>query len=430
MYREILNQLAEWKDKSARKPLLLAGARGVGKSYALKDFGDGFFTNTAVFDFKLQEYVKYLFAEEVDKELILKKLSISCGESIIPGETLLVFENVDALDNCVDILRFICDEMSEFHVAYTLMQEETSFLAKNIVIKYKTEVIFLYPMSFSEFLIINKESAFCDKITNQAKEPLNDEEQQKLDKYLSLYMITGGMPSVLRTYVETMSLNQVEAEKAKILFAMNEEIDKVENVAFRNKIKQVVESIPVQLEKDNKKFQYGAVKLTARAREYKDAVDWLIQHKYVMPLYRAKQPTTPLSSQKDDKSFELFVVDVGLLASMFGLTYKDMEEASSPFDLKNGALTEQYIYEELMHNPNVTDIYYWISEATARIEFMFQDGDAVIPIEVNLDCNEKAQSLKVFKTRYQIPMAIRVTRGTMGMEAGLLSLPLFSLWNL
>lgn len=430
MYREILNQLAEWKDKEARKPLLLAGARGVGKSYALRDFGDGFFNSTAVVDFKLQEYMRHLFEGEIDKELLLKKLSISCGETIVAGETLLVFENVDILENCVDIIRFMYDELSDFHVAYTLMQEENGFLAKNIITRYKTDVINIYPLSFSEFLIINKESAFCDKITNQAKEALNEEEQQKLEKYLSLYMITGGMPSVLRTYIETMSLSQVEAEKAKILFAMNEEIEAVENVAFRNKIKQVVESIPMQLEKDNKKFQYGAVKLTARAREYKDAVDWLIEHKYAIPLYRAKQPVAPLGAQKDDKSFELFVADVGLLASMFGLTYKDMEEAPSPFDLKNGALAEQYIFEELQHNPNVSDLYYWISEATARIEFMFQDGDAVIPIEVNLDCNEKAQSLKVFKSRYEVPMAIRVTRDTMGMESGLLSLPLFSLWNL
>lgn len=430
MYREILNHLAEWKDKEGRKPLLLAGARGVGKSYALRDFGEGFFDYTAVADFKLQEYMRPLFEGDIDKELLLKKLSISCGETIVAGETLLVFENVDMLDNCVEVIRFMCDELSEYHVAYTLMQEETGFLAKNIVLKYKTDIINIYPLSFSEFLIINKESSLCDRITNQAREPLTEEEQQKLERYLSLYMITGGMPSVLRTYMETMSLSQVEAEKAKLLFAMNEEIDAVENAAFRNKIRLVIDSIPSQLEKDNKKFQYGAVKLTARAREYKEAVDWLIEHKYAIPLYRAKQPTVPLNAQKDEKFFELFVTDVGLLASMFGLTYKDMEEAGSPFDMKNGALAEQYIFEELLHNQNISDIYYWISEATARIEFMFQDSDAVIPIEVNLDCNEKAQSLKVFKSRYEAPMAIRVTRGTMGMESGLLSLPLFSLWNL
>ena len=430
MYREILNHLAEWKEKDGRKTLLLAGARGVGKSYTLKDFGDGYFENTAVADFKNQEYMRHLFSGDLDKNLLLKKLSISCGEAIIPGETLLVFENVDILENCVDVVRFICDELSEFHVVYTLMYEENSFLETNKIIKHKTDLIKLYPMSFSEFLIINKESNLCDKITNQAKRELSDDEQLKLEMYLRLYMITGGMPSVLKSYIETMSLSQVETEKAKILFAMNEEIESVENVAFRNKIKQVVESLPMQLEKDNKKFQYGAVKLTARAREYKDAVEWLVKHKYVVPLYRVKKPSAPLNEQIDEKSFELFVTDVGILASLYGLNYTDIEDSSSPFDLKNGALAEQYIYEELLHNPNVSDVYYWTSEATARIEFMFQDGNMVIPVEINLDCNEKAQSLKVFKSRFDMPMAIRVTRNKMSMESGLLSLPLFSLWNL
>ncbi len=430
MYREVLNQLAEWKEKKGRKALLFAGAKGVGKSYTLKDFGDGYFENTALADFKSQEYMRHLFLGDLDKELLIKKLSISCGEAIVPGETFLVFENVDILDNCEEVVRFICDDLSEYHVAYTLMYDEKSFLEKNKIIKHKTDVINIYPLSFSEFLIINKESELCDKIANHVKRSMTGDEQLKLEMYLRLYMITGGMPLVLKTYLETMSLSQVEAEKARLLFAMNEEIEKIENIPFRNKIKQVIDSIPMQLEKDNKKFQYGAVKLTARAREYKDAVEWLIKHKYAIPLYRAKQPSVPLNEQIDEKSFELFVTDVGLLASMYGLTYKDMEEVVSPFDLKNGALAEQYIYEELLHNQNVTDIYYWISDATARIEFMFQDGNVVIPIEVNLDNNEKAQSLKVFKSRYEVPMAIRVTRNSISMESGLLSLPLFSLWNL
>lgn len=431
MYREILNQLSDWKDKNDndRKVLLLAGARGVGKSYTLKDFGAGFFTNTCIFDFGEQDYVLYLFEDEFDKELILKKLSVSCGETLIPGETLLVFENVDILDNSADIIDFICDSMREYHVAFTLVREEQGFLEKNEMITGKVDVINIYPLSFSEFLIVNKESSLCEKIANQARTPLSKEDMDKLESYIKVYFVTGGMPSVVKSYVETMSMSQVETEKAKLIFAMEEEIDSVEQVPLRNKIRQVLESIPAQLEKENKKFQYGVVKLTARAREYKDAVEWLIEHKYVVPLYRATEPFAPLSDRKDSKSFELFVSDIGILVSLFGLTFKEMEEVS-PFEIKGGALLEQYIYGELLHNPNVNDIYYWISEATARIEFIFQDGDSVIPIEVNLDLNEKAQSLKVFRNKYEVPMAIRVSKNKMNMEQGMLTLPLFSLWNL
>lgn len=430
MYREILNQLADWKDKHNRKALLLAGGRGVGKSYTLRDFGEGFFDSVVIIDFVKSSFVKPLFADLSNKDLILRKLSISTGVNIVPGETFLVFDGVDVMDNAVDIVRFICEQYQEYHVAYTLQKDEKSFLLANGDIAANTDVINIYPLSFSEFLIVNKENQFCERISSQAKNPLILEEKMKLEKYLSLYLTVGGMPSVVKAYVDTMSMSQVESEKAKLLFAIEEDIDSIENAALKNKVKQVWASVPAQLEKDNKKFQYGAVKLTARAREYKEAVEWLMERKYVVPLYRAKQPVAPLSGQKDNKSFELFVTDIGLLVSLFGLTYRDIEESRSPFELKNGALTEQYIYEELLHNPNVSELYYWISEATARIEFMFEDSGAVIPMEINLDCNEKAQSLKVFKSRYEVPMAIRVTRDTINMSSGMLSLPLFSLWNL
>lgn len=432
MYREILNQLDEWREKEQdeRKVLLFAGSKGVGKTFTLKDFGAGYFTNTCSFDFKAQDYVRYLFEGELDKNFILKKLSVSCGETLIPGETLLVFENVDVLEHSRDIVDFICQQLKEFHVVFTLDRLEMNFLKNNPEIADKVNVINIYPLSFSEFLIVNKENSFCERISNQAKQPLDEEEKKKLESYLKVYMITGGMPSVVKTYVDTMSMGKVEAEKAKILFAMEEEIEAIEQPALRNKVKQVFDSIPMQLEKENKKFQYGVVKLTARAREYKDAVDWLIDHKFVVPIYRAKEAIAPLDGQIDDKSFELFVSDVGLLASMYGITFADIDEEEFPFHIKGDALLEQYIYSELLHNPNTNNIYYWISEATARIAFIFQDGDVVIPMEINLDSNEKAQSLKVFRGKYNVPMAVRISKDKMQMTQDTLTLPLFSIWNL
>lgn len=430
MYREILNQLAEWKDKAGRKTLLLAGGKGVGKSYTLADFGAGFFTNTCMFDFKEQEYVKYLFEGELDKTVILKKLSVSCGETLVPGETLLVFENVDMLENASSIVKYICEELTEYHVAITLMRLEENFIKENKELEEKLDVINIYPLSFSEFLIVNKESSFCDRIANQAKEPLTKIELEKLDYYMKLYLVVGGIPSVVKAFVESGSLESVETEKAKILMGMVDQIERVEQLALAKKIKQIFESIPAQLEKENMKFQYGMVKLTARAREYKDAVDWLIDNKFITPLYRVKEPVAPLSSQKDEKSFELYVSDIGLLVSMFGLTIDDIDKEKSPFMMRGQALIKQYIYGELLHNPNINNVHYWISDATAKIEFLFQDSDAVIPIDVNLDLNEKAQSLKVYKNKYATPMAVRISKEKMGMTKDMLTLPMFSIWNL
>ena len=430
MYREILNQLAEWKDKEDRKVLLLSGGRGVGKSYALADFGAGFFTNTCIFDFKEQDYIRYLFQGELNRDVILKKLSVSCGETLIPGETLLVFENVDILENSREIVDYICDEMANYHVAITLMHLENNFLNKNEDLKNKLDVINIYPLSFSEFLIVNKENQFCERIANQAKEPLTQLELLKLEHYLKLYLVVGGIPSVVKTFVETGSMEQVETEKAKILMGMIEEIEGVSQPALSKKIKQVFDSIPAQLEKENMKFQYGMVKLTARAREYKEAVEWLVDNKYITPLYRAKEPISPLFSQQDDKSFEMYVSDIGLLVSMFGLTYEELENEFSPFAIKGQALLKQYVYGELLHNSNVNNIYYWISEATAKMEFIFEDSGVVIPIELNLDLNEKAQSLKVYKGKYSVPMAVRISKDKISMTKDMLTLPMFSIWNL
>ena len=430
MYREILNQLAEWKDKDSRKALLLAGGKGVGKSYALEDFGAGFFGNTCMFDFKEQDYVRYLFEGDLDKNVILKKLSVSCGETLVPGETLLVFENVDALENAGDLVRYICEELVEYHVAITLMRSEENFLKRNEDLVGRLDVINIYPLSFSEFLIVNKESGFCDRIANQAKEPLTKIELEKLEFYMRLYLVVGGLPSVVRVLLETGSLEQVETEKARILMSMVEQIENVSQPALAKKIKQVFDSIPAQLEKENMKFQYGMVKLTARAREYKEAVDWLVDNKFIMPLYRVKEAIAPLESQRDEKSFEMYVSDIGLLVSMFGITMDDIEKENSPFVMRGQALVKQYIYGELLHNPNVNNIYYWISEATAKIEFLFQDSDVVIPIDVNLGLNEKAQSLKVYKSKYSVPMSVRISKEKISMTKDMLTLPMFSIWNL
>lgn len=430
MYREILNQLAEWKDKEGRKVLLLSGGKDVGKSYTLSDFGAGFFTNTCIFDFKEQDYIRYLFQGEMNRDVILKKLSVSCGETLIPGETLLVFENVDILENSRQIVDYICDEMTNYHVAITLMHLEDNFLNKNEDLKNKLDVIKIYPLSFSEFLIVNKENYFCERIANQAKEPLTQLELLKLEHYMKLYLVVGGIPSVVKTFVETGSMEQVETQKAKILMGMIDEIEEVSQPALSKKIKQVFDSIPAQLEKENMKFQYGMVKLTARAREYKEAVEWLVDNKYITPLYRAKEPIAPLFSQQDDKSFEVYVSDIGLLVSMFGLTYEELENEFSPFGIKGQALLKQYVYGELLHNPNVNNIYYWISEATAKMEFIFEDSGVVIPVELNLDLNEKAQSLKVYKSKYSAPMAVRISKDKMSMSKDMLTLPMFSIWNL
>ncbi len=389
----------------------------------------GFYTTVAYFDLRTQEYARFIFEGELQKERIVKMLSVTCGENIEPGETLIVLENIDALPNYNNIVEFMSTDMKEYDICITTMKNEFRILSDNEKMSEYVDLIHIYPLSFSEFLRVNQEDDLCRLIEENSKRMIEKDSLARIKEYFKIYMLIGGMPSVVKAYIETDSIKEAETEKSNIIFGYLEEFENVENKAFSKKIKEVWDSIAVQLAQENKKFQYGSVKLTARAREYKDAVEFLIDGKYLTPLYKVKEVKTPLSEQTDEKSFEMFFNDIGILSSMYGLTIDDFDDERVLLS-KNGALTVQYVFGELQHNPNVSNIHYWTSEATAKIDFLFEDGDNVIPIEINLNENTKAQSLKVYRSRYKNNMSVRITVDTMSISSGILNLPLFAIWNL
>lgn len=429
MYREIYTQLEEWKESKNRKILYLAGAKGVGKTWTLNDFGMGFYTATAYFDLETQEYARFIFEGDTEKNRIIKMLSVTCGENIEPENTLVILENVDILPNYADIIKFVATQMKEYHVCITTKKNEVRILSENKEITGYVDVINIYPLSFSEFLRVNQEDDLCRLIEENSKRKIEQFYLNRIKEYLKIYMLIGGMPSVVKTYVDTESIKEAEAEKSNIIFGYMNDFETLENKAFSAKVKQVWDSIAIQLAQENKKFQYGVVKLTARAREYKDAVEFLVDHKYLSPLYKVKDIKTPINEQTDEKSFELFFNDIGILSSMYGLTIEDFEDESI-LKSREGALAVQYVFCELQHNPNVSNIHYWTSAATAKIDFIFEDGDNIIPIEINLDENTKAQSLKVYRGRYNNNMSVRITMDTMSISGGILNLPMFAIWNL
>ncbi len=429
MYREILTQLESWKQKENRKILYLAGAKGVGKTWTLNDFGMGFYGTTAYFDLKNQEYARFVFEGELEKARIIKMLSVTCGENIEPENTLIILENIDSLPAYIELVRFMAEEMKEYHICITTARNEDSVLYAKKELKQCVDVINIYPLSFSEFLRVNQEDDLCGLIEENSKRKIEKETLTRIKEYLKIYMLIGGMPSVVKAYIETESIKEAEAEKSRIIFEYMDDFENIENKAFSHKVKQVWESISNQLAAENKKFQYGAVKLTARAREYKDAVEYLVEGKYLAPLYKLSDVKLPLKSYTDKKSFEMFFNDIGILSSMYGLTIDDFDD-ERVLKNYNGALALQYVFCELKHNPNISDVHYWTSTATAKIDFVFQDGNNIIPIEVNLDENAKAQSLKVYRSRYNNNMSVRITVDTMSISNGILNLPLFAIWNL
>ena len=427
MYREVLNTLSEWKEKENRKPLLLKGAKGVGKSYTLKDFGMGYFENSAIFDFKEQEYVKSLFVREKDPEKIIKMLGVTSGENMIPGETFLAFENVDFLPEAEEIIKFITDNMSEYHIALTISVNEEEYLSKEIIQRF--EIIGMYPLNFSEFLIVNKESKLSEAIKEIGRQPLTEEELEKVQEYLKLYMIIGGMPKVVQVYVNTQDMVEVETAKSKLIMGLMNQIDAIEDVTLKGKVSQIWNSLSAQLEKDNKKFQYGAVKLTARAREYEEGLKWLIYHKYVHLLYKMKDEKSSTTGEFNNKSFRVFYNDIGIMSSVMGVTDTDID-VNNIQKLHNGALALQLVFGELNSNKNIQNMCYWNSEGLSKIDFLFKDQKRMVPVVLDLSNNKKAQSIKVYKDTFKPPMIIKVTSWQMDIKESTLGIPVYSLWNL
>lgn len=430
MYRDIIESLVKWQENENRKILLLAGARGVGKTYTLRDFGEGCFSSFVLVDLKDHKFIKNIFQERSDRDKLINILEIAGGVSLTPGESLIVIENIDVVNDISSAMEFIQSNLSQFHVVLTTCGREDTMMSKiggrwDII-----EIITLFPLNFKEFLGILKRNDLCERIKNGGKEKIPSEEAEEIQEYVRKYLYIGGMPSVVQKYIDTQNLEQVEGEKQTILQQVENEINEIESTTLRGKVLQVWRSVPLQLNKENKKFQYGIVKLTARAREYEDAVQWLYENKYFDKILRVREPYEKLSNYRDEKSFEVFLIDMGLLSAMLELSYGDIMEEENLESLKEGAVLEQFIYNELLSNNNVGRLYYWISKATAKIEFIFEDSGQIIPIEINLKENTKAQSIKVYRSRYNPPMYISITENVVSMAGGVLKLPMYAIWNL
>lgn len=429
MYREIITDMAEWKDSENRKLLLILGAKGVGKTWAAKDFGSGFFDSTIIIDFKENKSIKYLFDGGYDKNRLIEMFLLYSGGKSDPKNCLIILDNIHLVNNPYKLMEFIIGNMSEYYICMiTYLRESVVFSNENY--RKFCDIITMYPLSFGEFLIENKESHLASRIENYKTNPLTDKELEIIEQYLKIFYCTGGMPLVVKDWITNHNFESVNKIKRMILDDYNKEFNAISQTTLKNKVLEVWNSIAPQLEKENKKFLYGTVKLTARAREYSNAVKWLYERRYISKLCRAKNAVSPLSENEESKSFELFMIDIGLLSSVYGIEYNQIKDGLDGLLSHNNALNEQFVYQELLYNKNFKNFYYWTSDATARIEFIFEDSGQVIPIVINIDGNKKAQNLKVFAEKYHSPISIKITYKEFSMEEGTLNVPVYSVWNL
>lgn len=430
MYRNMVNDLAEWKEQPERELMLLKGARGVGKTWCVMDFARAFFERVIHIDFGKDSILRELFMVPNRPEFIDEQLKILTDidlQTVNPEELLIVFDEVQVEEDLFAGVMQYARQRKRFSIiliaSWVGMLPAENLVAEEIIVKT------MYPMTFEEFLIANKAQELCRIIEQEKVNGLQNDLRPMILEYLKYFYITGGMPEVVQEFVRNRDMNHVDMIQHRILQELRDGILRYAPKQLVKKILQVWDSVPMQLTKENKKFMYGVIDPKARAREYVGAVAWLVNAGYVRKVQKVSAGIYPLEEQIDHRSFELYYLDHGLLRNIAGIVAREAEVDDQIFNELNGILSEQLVLAELTLNANVKELYFWTSEATARIDFIFEDDGEVIPVDVQSTIRTKAQNLKVFHQKYNNRMSIRISLESLGFHKGRLNVPLYGLWN-
>lgn len=429
MYRIIMNDLMEWYETGQDKVLLLRGAQGVGKSWTMIDFGQGFYKKLFYVNFEKDEEVYALFKQglRVKAEKLIAALSMYCDQTFEDGNTLFVFDEAHLYPKAIEAIMSLKQQKPELSVC--IIASTMATIPHHAVFEEQLYPLFLYPMTFEEFLTANKAQDLCKHIEKQKMEPVDPQVIDEITEYLKVFYMTGGMPIVVLDYIKNHDLNRVDAILRALLMRCKEHIDKYVPRTYQLKVDKIWNSIPSQMEKENRKFMYQYVDEKARAREYENAVNWLVETGMVRKVNRIVDGVAPLEQQVDDKSFELYHLDHGLLRVMCGIPYSRVDIEAEDLKDIHGALLEQFVLSELTMNKTVAKLYFWISGATARVDFVFEDDGEIVPVEVQARTHRRAQSIKVFRSKYRNRMAIRISLDELNFSKGVLNIPLYGLWN-
>lgn len=427
MKRYAIDILVKWKESPRRKPMIIEGARQVGKTWLVKEFAATHYKNIAYVNFEEQTFLRSLFLTDYDTDRIINAISAATHVNIIPGETLIFFDEIQEADNGVAALKYFNENAGEQHViaAGSLLGIElhrhTSFPVG------KVQFMTLNPMSFFEFLDAIGEDRLTEIIRNKDWTTVNTF-APKLSEYLKQYYYVGGMPEAVLAFSEDHDWEEVRDIQNEILKSYDYDFSKYAPADVVPRIRMLWNSLPAQLSKENRKFIYGLVKEGARAREYEIALQWLFDGGLIHRVNNVTAPRLPLKSYEDKSAFKIYALDVGLLAAMSGLDSSIIVEGNRIFTEFKGALTEQYVLQELLlsHDP----YYFAKKNSQLEIDFLIQKSGQVIPIEVKAEENLKARSLRQFVADNESETAYRVSMSNYRLESWLTNLPLYALETL
>lgn len=426
MYRIAIEKLYRWKESRRRKPLIIQGARQVGKTWLMKEFGRSAYRDMVYINFDSNSRMAELFASDLNTDRLIMGIELYAGKKIDPDSTLLIFDEVQEVPRALSSLKYFYENAPQYHIICAgsllgiALHEGTSFPVG------KVDFLELYPLSFREFLMAVTGIQFAKLLDSQDYKMITSFKQTYIEALKQYYFI-GGMPEAVENFTEERDFYEVREVQKRILEAYEQDFSKYAPLEIVPKIRMVWNSIPSQLAKENKKFLYGLVREGGRAKEYETAIMWLCDCGLVYKIERVKGGGIPLKAYVDQKAFKLFVVDVGLLGCMTGLSPKILLDGNDLFTEFKGALTEQYVCQQLKTLENLSIYYYTNDRGSCEVDFVVDTGERTVPVEVKAEVNLKAKSLKTYYEKYQPEISIRTSMADYRPEEWLMNLPLYAI---
>lgn len=426
MDRFALEKLKQWKEKKNRKPLIIRGARQVGKTWLMKEFGRTCFKKTAYVNFDSNTRMRQVFEGDINIERMILAISAETGVSIDSQDTLLIFDEVQEVPKALTALKYFCEEAPQYAIVAAgsllgvAMHKGTSFPVG------KVDFMDLYPLNFREFLCALGEERFVEILDSSDTDMVTMFKSKYMDRVREYYYV-GGMPEVVQCYVDTKDFNEVREIQKNLLNYYQQDFSKHAEATLVPRLNLVWNSIPMQLAKENKKYIYGQVREGARAKDFELAIQWLMDCGLIHKVQRIKKPDLPLKAYVDLDAFKIYLLDIGLLIAMVDLDARVIIDGNRIFTEFKGALTEQYVLQQLIADLGVEAYYYSTEKSSGEIDFLLQGRSSILPLEVKAEENLRAKSLKAFCEKYHPAYAVRTSMSDYREQEWMTNIPLYNI---
>lgn len=427
MERKIEQEFLKWKNSANRKPLLIYGARQIGKTYSMLDFGKKYYVNVAYCNFENNKELHSIFEKNLDTKRIVNSLSVILGMQIDAGRTLIIFDEIQACESALTSLKYFNEIANEYHImaagsllGLAINRGKYSFPVG------KVDMLNMYPLSFDEFLVATGNQVLKDMIIKCAETftPMEEPLHQKALELYRTYLVVGGYPSAVNEYILSADFNHIRATQSSISNAYIADMAKYSTPNDMVKSMEIYDTLYSQLSKENTKFQYSVINSKARATSYENALAWLKAAHVVLNCIKVNEGKYPLSIYEDFTTFKIYYSDIGLLTSRMAMSPNGIINDINISDKAKGMMAESFVAESLtaLGYP----LHYWTSQNSAEVDFVIQQGEFSIPVEVKSADNVRAKSLKIYMEKYNPPYAIRISTKNFGYENGIKSIPLYA----